>query len=131
MAFRKTTILPTDDRDLARRMFKDLVHEEPHVLLVVLHTGKDAEVFAQRADKMSGKEGEPRWVVWARNPDDIAVNIAALTGANKLGALPRVRGFSLSLSDDVRDVITMDEPLPSLLRIFLAYARAEKAGIEP
>ena len=126
MDFRKTTILPSDEKDLARRMFNELVNEQPHVLMVVLGKGPDTETFVQRAAKLSGAEGEPRWVVWARKPDQISDLIQALQGSDKLGQdLSLVRGFSSSLTDSVRDVIPTSEPVPNLTRILLAYIRAE------
>ena len=126
MDFKKTTILPSDEKDLARRMFNELVNEQPHVLMVVLGKGTDAETFVQRAAKLSGAETEPRWVVWARKPDQISDLILALHGSDKLGQdLSQVRGFSISLTDSVRDVIPTSEPVPNLTRILLAYIRAE------
>ena len=126
MELKKTTILPSDEKSLARRMFNELVHEEPYVLMVVLGKGREAETFVQRAAKLSGAEGEPRWVVWVRKPEQIADLICALQGSDRLGQdLGQIRGFSMSLTDSVRDVIPASEPVPSLSRILLAYVRAE------
>lgn len=126
---KKTTILPTDEKALARRMFSELVDEEPHVLMVVLGKGPEAETFAKRASKLTGAETEPRWVVWARKPDQIADLVVGLEGSDKLGSgLDQVRGFSMSLGDSVRDVILGSEPVPGLTRILLAFVRAEGKG---
>ena len=72
----KTTILPTDDSALAQRMLRDLIYEEPHVLMVVLGTGDEANTFAERASRNAGAQTEPWWVVWARRPDGIKARMA-------------------------------------------------------
>ena len=46
--------------------------------------------------------------------------------AELLRKIPASRGFSLSLADEVKDVITGSESVPSLLRILKAFAKAEK-----
>jgi len=42
-----------------------------------------------------------------------------------LEAIPAARGFSLSLTDEVRDVIIGSEPVPDLVRVLEAFAKAE------
>jgi hypothetical protein len=129
MDFRKTTILPADDKSLSRRMFTEMVNEKPYVLMVVLNKGSEAETFARRADQLAGGMDEHRWVVWVRKPEQIEDLVRDLIGANKLPTpLKNARGFSTSLSDDVRDVIGGEEAVPKLTRVMLAYARAEGKG---
>lgn len=129
MELHKTTILPTDDADLAKRLFDRLIFEEPHFLLVVLGVGPDAETFAQRADRLAGAPGEPRRVVWARQPADIVASVRRLRGADALvGQLGTARGFALSIDEEVRDVIPANEAVPSLSRIMLAWSRAEASA---
>ena len=120
---KKTTILP-DDAKVAERLFNELVHEQPYYLFVALGASADAETVAQRADSLAGLPQEPRWVVWARKPKSIAKVVAELVGADKVD-LESARAFTLSLSDEVRDVIEGDEPVPNLTRILLAFANAE------
>jgi len=127
MDLRKTTILPTDDPKLAVRLLEQLIHERPLVLLVILGTGPDAETFVQRADGLAGKPEEPRWVAWVRQPGDVQSVLDSLNGTpSLLKAIPSCRGFALSLTDEVRDVIRVSEPVPDLVRVFQAFARAEK-----
>jgi hypothetical protein len=120
---KKTTILP-DDAKLAERLFSDLVHNQPYYLFVALGGDRDAELVAERADRLAGLPEEPRWVVWARKPESIAKVVAKLVNADRVD-LGSAQAFSLSLSDEVRDVITADEPVPNLTRILLAFATAE------
>ncbi len=127
MALRKTTVLPTDDAALAENMFKEMVHEQPYYIFVALGTGSEAETVVQRADNLTGSPTDPRWVIWARYPQHIRPAVAALSHSERIvDKLDTARGFSISLSDEVRDVIKGTEPVPSLTRILLAFAEAEK-----
>ena len=127
LVLERTTILPTDDKSLARSMFASLVHEQAKILLVVLGKGEDAETTVQRADRLTGHGGVPRWVCWARRPDHIQEEVAPLIGGADLAErLEATRAFSLSLSDEVRDEIQSADPVPSLTRLFLAFVRAEQ-----
>lgn len=127
MDLRKTTILPSDEKGLAQRMFRHLIHERAHVLLVVLGKGSEAESLVQRADRLSGLPGEPRWVCWARKPDQIRSVVEELKDDGDLLAnLDEVRGFALGLADSVRDAFPRSESVPSLVRILFAFMRAER-----
>jgi len=121
---KKTTILP-DDPKVAERMFSELVHDQPYYLFVVLGSDEDAETVAQRADSLAGLQEEPRWVVWARKPRSIAKVVDNLVGGDKV-ELNSAHAFTLSLSDEVRDVMKGDEPVPNLTRILLAFTNAEQ-----
>lgn len=127
MVLRKTTVLPSDDAALAQRMFKEMVHEQPYYIFVALGTGPEAQTVVQRADNLTGNPTDPRWVIWARNPQQIRSAVAELKNSerivDKLGA---ARGFSISLSDEVRDVIDAAAPVPTLARILRAFVEAEK-----
>ena len=126
MELLKTTILPTDEKKLALRMFQELVFERPHVLLVVRGRGPDAETFVQRADRLAFDEKDLRWVVWARKPEQIEEVVNQLQGSQDLlDAIPTSRGFSLSLTDEVRDVIAGSDPVPDFMRIDKAFTQAE------
>lgn len=122
----KTTILPTDDKRLAILMFRELVFERPQVILVVYGKGGEAETFVQRADRLAGDVNDLRWVVWARKPEQIQEVVSQLKGSpDLLGSIQTARGFSLSLTDEVRDVITSSEPVPDLVRVLEAFTKAE------
>jgi len=122
----KTTILPTDNKVLALRMFRQLVNERPHVLMVVNGRDPEAETFVQRADRLAGTLQDPRWVVWARKPEQIADEVNGLKGPPAMHSeIADSRGFSLSLADEIRDVIAKNDPVPDLVRILEAFAKAE------
>jgi len=126
MELLKTTILPTDEKKLALHIFRQLIFEKPHVILVVCGRGPDAETFVQRADRLTFSEKDPRWVVWARKPEQIKEVIDQLKDPQGLrDTLRDSRGFSLSLTDELRDVILGSEPVPSLMRIDKAFTKAE------
>ena len=122
----KTTILPLDDPDLARRLLRQLIEEEPLVLMIVLGADGDAETTVTRADRFAGAAENHRRVVWIRDPSPVQGIIDGLAGGPELKArIPGARAFTLSFADEVRDVIGADEPVPSQFRIFKAYVRAE------
>ncbi|MFN0316632.1 MAG: hypothetical protein ACKVQA_16535 [Burkholderiales bacterium] len=124
--FRKTTILPTEDAALAEKLFNDLVHEQPYCIYVALGAGPEREKVAQRADNLTGSQTDPRWVIWAMKPSLIAQAVSKLSNGQLLtGKLDTAWGFSLSFGDEVRDVVDGTEPLPSLTRILLSFAKAE------
>ncbi|HSG98442.1 MAG TPA: hypothetical protein VLB27_00230, partial [candidate division Zixibacteria bacterium] len=128
--------LPTDSPAFARRLFTELVNDHPYVLFVTLHTGAQAEKLVTRAAALAGTANSPRWVVWARKPNHIADVIAECKGHELITGgtgsvaegLDTLRGFSMSLGDEVRDVIKLTDPEPSYLRIIASYAKAEKMG---
>ncbi len=125
----KTTILPTDSKALAQKLLRRLIYDEVHVLFVALGSGGPIETMVERAGKLAGKEGEPRWVAWARKPEMIQDVVAELKGdAKLLKQISGARAFTLALTDEVRDVITADEAEPDLVRIEDAYFSAEEKG---
>jgi len=123
MELLKTTILPTDDKALALKLFKHAVYDTPRVLLVVVGTGAAQDSLVQRADKLAGKPDDPRWVIWARDPSAIKKEVGKFKGQQV--SLAQTRAFSLSLTDTVCDVIGTAEPEPDLVRILQAYLKAE------
>jgi hypothetical protein len=120
---KKTTILP-EDASVAERLFRDLVHNQPYYLFVVLGATRDAETIVERADSLAGLDHEPRWVVWARKPQTIAKVVRKLANGAQVN-LQSDQAFMLSLADEVRDVIPGSDPLPNMTRILLAFSNAE------
>jgi hypothetical protein len=93
---------------------------------VVLGDGEDAQTVVQRADNLTGQQTDPRWVIWARNPKLIEDDLRALKNSKRIvDKLDTAYGFSLSLADEVRDVIEKNEGVPSLTRILISFASAE------
>jgi len=108
------------------RIFRHYIYELPKILVVVLGREEEAETFVQRADKLAGQPADPRWVIWARRPDQVQEVLEEHQGAGELlQQLDGARGYSLSLSDEVADVITQADGVPSMTRVFRLYARAE------
>ena len=132
MEYKKTVILPSDDKKLAQKIFKEWVEEQPYVLLVVLGRDDNAETAVKRGSKTCGKEGEPRFCVSARKPEQIAEPISALSSGNKVvdgaGSEAEVKSdvvaFTMSMGDEVRDVIKASEKL-DFLRFMKAFMKAE------
>jgi hypothetical protein len=128
MEFRKTTVLPLDDAQEARHLFRQWVHDRPHVLFVVLGLGSQQEALVSRAGMFAGSEPQPRWVIWARDLPAIQEDIAQLkestVGLKQAVLGGQARAFTLSLGDAIHDVIKADEKADNV-RVNLAYMRAE------
>lgn len=125
MMLRKTTIIPTDDQALALRLMNQLIFEEAHVLMVVLGSDAVAEKTVERADKLSGAPGEPRWVAWVRNPELVKGLLDQLkVGGSRRAAMKNAIACSLSLTDTVCDIVPR-LPEPDLFRLMMAFKKAE------
>ncbi|MET0404357.1 MAG: hypothetical protein ABW123_18240 [Cystobacter sp.] len=128
MEFRKTTVLPLDDAQEARHLFRQWVHDRPHVLFVVLGSGPHQEALVSKAGMFAGSDQQPRWVIWARDLPAIQEDIAQLkesTAGLKQAVLSgQARAFVLSLGDAIHDVVTVSETADNV-RVNLAYMRAE------
>ena len=128
MELRKTTLLPLDDGEESRRLLKQLIFEEPRVLFVVLGQGEERARLASRAGKLAGREDEWRWVVWVRSPQDVQPVLEQLRGEAGLREkllTKQPQAFTLSLSDELRDVILAEERADNV-RVLQAFVRAEK-----
>lgn len=128
MEFRKTTVLPIDDTQAARHLFRQWVHDRPHVLFVVLGSGPDREALVSKAGMFAGAELQPRWVIWARDLNTLREDIAQLkegtAGLKQEVLAGHARAFVLSLGDVIRDVITEADAADNV-RVNLGYMRAE------
>ena len=118
----QTTILPADDDTLAQRMLRELIYEQPVILMIVFGNDTDAETTVQRADRLALA---PRRVAWARSVSAIRGVVDGLVIPPTLREGLPGRALTLSLGDDVRDVITADEPVPTPARLFKAFNKAE------
>lgn len=126
MSLFKTTILPTDSKKDAINMLSELIFDEPLVLLIVLGKSTAADRLVQRADKLTGALDEPRWVVWARRPEQIEEVVALLQNNSQLVTnYQTALAFSLSFSDTVRDLIMQSDPEPDMVRILESFIKAE------
>ena len=128
MEFRKTTVLPIDDAQAARHLFRQWVHDRPHVLFVVLGTGPDREALVSKAGMFAGAELQPRWVIWARDLNAIRDEVSQLRestpGLKQTVLGGQARAFVLSLGDAIHDVIAEGDTADNV-RVNMAYLRAE------
>ena len=126
MSLFKTTILPTDSKKDAINMLSELIFDEPLVLFIVLGKSEAANRLVHRADKLTGAMNEPRWVVWARRPEQIEEVVALLQNNGQLvNNFQAALAFSLSFSDTVRDLIMQSDPEPDMVRILESFIKAE------
>ena len=126
MMLQKTTIIPTDDKELALKLMRQLVFEEAHILLVVLGADEATERAVARADKLTGAPGEPRWVAWVRNTELVRELLDELkVPASKRAALKNAIACSMSLNDKICDVVPRN-PEPDMFRLRQAFKAAEE-----
>lgn len=127
MAIPKTSILPLDAPDEAHRTFRDMLGKRL-TLFVVLGKGQAAQELVSRASNLAGLENEPRWVVWAQQPADLAADIAQLNestpGFREQIAAGTAAAFTTSFAHEIRDVLVSDEEADNV-RVELAYVNAE------
>lgn len=128
MAFSKTRELPVDAPNEGRKIFKEML-DEPFVLFVVLGDNQAAQDLVSKAADAAGLDSEPRWVVWARRPQDLAVDIGRLkestAGFQVRIAAGEAAAFTTSFADEIRDVVLLTEDADEV-RVELAYVNAEK-----
>lgn len=127
MPLYKTTILPPGDPE-AETTFRDLIEHHPFLLLVVLG---DHRPLVEAADLLAGGAVQNSWrrVVWVQQPEDVRDLLKELDGtrSSKLPSIlgTKVAGFSVSLTDQVRDVILTTQLRLAKVRALKAYAAAE------
>ena len=128
MAFSKTRELPVDAPNEGRKIFKEML-DEPFVLFVVLGDNQAAQDLVSKAADAAGLDSEPRWVVWARRPQDLAGDIGRLkestAGFQAQIAAGEAAAFTTSFADEIRDVVLLSEDANEV-RVELAYVNAER-----
>ena len=126
MELRKTTKLPTGDQAESEGAFRKKLKQD-QVLFVVLGDSEEAGKLAQLADDYAGEKHEPRWVVWASRPHAIAAVVKDLpcSGVSPPSLTTPDKGFTVSMSNTVMDVIRANEPEPDDARVVRAFAKAE------
>lgn len=126
MYIEKTILLPTDDLLLADTIMDSYLHEQRKVLLVVLGDDMAARRLVESADRWAGIMTDPRWVIWVRNRSHIATLANDLKDPQHLVSnWDNVLAFSVSLSDNICDVIGYTTAYIKPLTIQKAYLRAE------
>jgi hypothetical protein len=120
----KTIDLPPGDAATARRLFREVVHDEPFVLLVVLGDDASAGQLVERADKVAGAPDDLRHVVWMRNPKNHSKQITDLVSSDLLDGKD-VLAFCTNNDDIVCDVIERSEAPVKFRRIISAFIAGE------
>ncbi|WP_338870132.1 hypothetical protein [Myxococcus stipitatus] len=128
MEFRKTTVLPLDDAQEARKLLRKLIDDEPYVLFVVLGEGPSREQLVSKAGKFAGLDSDLKWVVWARSLEHVRPELEKLKGdiqfKNKV-LTSGTQAFVLSFADELRDVIEQNETANNV-RVVRAYLNGQK-----
>lgn len=116
------------DPAVAQVEFRSLVADSS-MLFVVLGEDEEANALVGLAMQYVGTRLDPRWVVWAANPEHIRTVVqGTLPGTIQpnLNSVGHDRGFTVSLTNNIKDVITAEEPSPDDVRVFQAWTNAMK-----
>lgn len=131
MIFNKTTVLPQNEPDEARRLFREAVYDKPEIVFVVLGMSPDRETLVSRAGRLARDEMGIRWVVWARDVQTVRPIIESMKegpgqgGARQKILAGNVQAFTVSFHDRICDVIGNGEEADNA-RVELAYVSAEE-----
>ena len=119
MQLDNTVIIPSDDADLAQKLFDSLVYQEDCLLVVILGDTDESKQAVTFADKRANVvvEGFTRKVAWVRDINSLSSRITAIKDGN--GSLTgkdlsQVLGFSVSLANTVADVMNISEEITFL-----------------
>lgn len=69
MNFKRTTIIPLDDAELAKQLFDAYLNKEFMILMIILGDTDSIRKALPKADNLATKSyfGMERWVLWIRN----------------------------------------------------------------
>lgn len=133
MYIKKTTLLPENDLQLADAIFDTYLHEHRKTLFVVLGDDEVARRLVEKADRWAGLLEEPRWVLWVRNKSHIHTLALELHDPNQLIATTNwdsVLGFTVSVNDNICELIPYTAEEVRSTRIIRAYAKAEADNLK-
>jgi hypothetical protein len=133
MYIKKTTLLPENDLQLADAIFDTYLHEHRKTLFVVLGDDEIARRLVEKADRWAGLLEEPRWVLWVRNKSQMPTLALELHDPNKLVTTTNwdsVLGFTVSVNDNICEIIPYTTEEIRSTRIIRAYAKAEADNLK-
>ncbi|MCX6120109.1 MAG: hypothetical protein NTX44_00615 [Ignavibacteriales bacterium] len=131
MALNKTTIIPTDNLDLARQQFKTIVCGKKDLIIVVLGNDAISDKAADCADTRASViiAGIERKVVWIKDRSALADEIKKLKAGTvdiSKEDLATIAAFSVSLDATTMDIVRVDDII-NFLRMESAFEEAGTA----
>ncbi len=74
MNFKRTTIIPLDDKELAKSIFDAFINKEFMILMIILGDNESIRESLPRADNLATQTyfNMERWVLWVRDYDILA-----------------------------------------------------------
>jgi hypothetical protein len=117
-----------NDAIKAQKELRELIAAPP-MLFIVLGDDKDAADLADIANAYAGTEIDPRLVVWAPNADHVKTVVEKTLSGLKpnLESQNFDRGFTVSLSNRIMDIIDRSELQPDDVRVVQAWTNAMKS----
>jgi hypothetical protein len=128
MELKITTIIPTDDEEIAGKLLNNLIYNQAVVLGIIVGNDSWSINIIQKTDKVAWSRNQVRRAVWIRNPEIVRTILQALF--SKSGkTMPADQSYLIttSMDDRIFDLITSSEPDPDYVRIDKAFLLAEKA----
>ena len=131
MTLDRTIIIPSDDSQLAQKLFRALVYDEDVLVVVVLGDDDTSAQAVKCADRRAKVVigGFERKVAWIRDRAILADEIKQLqagTVDSSKEDLTKVVAFSISLKNTVMDVVRMGDDI-NFLQMEMAFLEAGKA----
>ena len=125
----KVITLPTGNPLAAQKKFQEWLDKIDKVLFIVLGDTNIAKNTVEKADVITGGQlNEPRWVIHAPVREDILNMLKTIKDPEEKiinKDWDKVLAFSLSLTDNIRDMIVRDGTEPKRVRIMRAFLEAE------
>ncbi len=121
----KLITLPADNPAQAQALLTTTLTENK-VLLIVIGSTNIAVNTADRAARFTGAPDEPRWVVRAPKIADVIDILKSITDPSPLVIdWDDTLMIAVSITDVIRDMIGQDGTLPTLVRLQVAWMKAE------
>lgn len=121
----KLITLPTGNPAQAQALLTQTLQENK-VLLIVIGSTNIAVNTADRAARFAGAPDEPRWVVRAPIIEDVITILKTIQDPTPLVTdWDDTLLIAVSITDVIRDMIDQDGTLPTLVRLQMAWMKAE------
>jgi hypothetical protein len=121
----KLITLPTGNPAQAQALLTQTIQENK-VLLIVIGSTNIAVNTADRAARFAGAPDEPRWVVRAPVIADVITILKTIQDPTPLVIdWDDTLLIAVSITDVIRDMIDQDGTMPTLVRLQMAWMKAE------
>ncbi|MCK9421489.1 MAG: hypothetical protein M0Q38_02720 [Bacteroidales bacterium] len=127
MELKITTIIPTDDKELADRLMNSLIYDQAVVLGIVVGNDNWCIDLIQKADRVAYARKSIRRAVWIRNPKLVDKILSSLFSHSEGLIIPETLPyfFTVTMADKACDIILPGEINPDNVSIDKSFRKAE------